>query len=203
MARIRWNLPVAGAAVLTLMVAVAAADKPGNTAAAQPSAEEMAAMMAAMSPGPQHKQLEAMLGKWNATVKMFPAPGAPPQVSKGVSVNESFLGGRYVQQSFTGEFMGMPFTGMGLTGYDNVRKQYVGMWVDTMSTGMMVTYGTCSPDGKRYEFKGEMPGPDGKMGPVRDVVRVVNDKQHVMEMWTPGPDGKEMMMMEITYDKAN
>ena len=202
MARIRWSMPVASAALVALTIASAAAQAPKDKPAAQSSAEDMAAMMAAGAPGPQHKGLESMVGKWNATVKMFEAPGAPPQVSKGVSTNEMVMGGRFVHQAFTGEFMGMPFTGMGLTGYDNLQKKYFGAWVDNMSTGMMVTYGTCSADAKTYEFKGEMPGPDGKMGPVREVVKIVSDKQHVFEMYTPGPDGKEMMMMQITYDKA-
>jgi hypothetical protein len=202
MARIRWSLPVAGVALVALMVSTAAAETPKEKPAGQPSAEEMAAMMAMGNPGAQHKQLEGMIGKWNATVKMFMAPGAPPDISKGVSVNEAVLGGRFIHQAYEGSFMGMAFKGMGLTGYDNTRKQFCGLWVDNMSTGMMVTYGTSSADGKSYEFKGEMPGPDGKLGPVREVVKIVSDKQHIMEMWAPGPDGKEMLMMEITYDKS-
>lgn len=202
MARIRWSLPIAGVALVALMAAAATADTPKDKPAGEPADAEMAAMMAMASTGPQHKQLESMVGKWNATVKMYQAPGAPPQISKGVSVNEAILGGRFIHQAYDGEFMGMPFKGVGLTGYDNARKQFCGLWIDNMSTGMMVSYGTSAADGKSYEFKAEMPGPDGKMAPVREVLKVVSDKQHIMEMWTPGPDGKEMMMMEITYDKA-
>jgi hypothetical protein len=35
--------------------------------------------------------------------------------------------------------MGMPFEGLGYTGYDNVKKQYFGTWIDSMSTGIMTS----------------------------------------------------------------
>ncbi len=93
------------------------------------SAEEkaaMEAMMKAATPGDAHKNLARMVGRWDATVKMYAQPGAPAQVSTGTSVNKLVLGGRWVQESFDGNFMGMPFSGIGYTGYDNLKKQYVG-----------------------------------------------------------------------------
>ena len=77
MARIRWRLPIAGGALLALMITAVAADAPADKAAPQPSAEDMAAMMAAMAPGPQHKQLEMMVGSVFNRVMKPPAATAP------------------------------------------------------------------------------------------------------------------------------
>jgi hypothetical protein len=169
------------------------------------SAEEKAAMDAMMkagSPGEQHKQLARMAGKWDTTVKMYQAPGAPPQVSTGVSENKLVLGGRWVQETFNGTFMGMPFSGIGYTGYDNIKKQYVGTWMDTMSTSVMQSAGTADASGKNFEFSATMDDPvTGKAVTTKSTMTVTDENHHTMEMWMPGPDGKMFKMMEISYTR--
>jgi hypothetical protein len=162
----------------------------------------MEAMMKAATPGEAHKKLEKMIGTWDATVKMYGQPGAPAQESTGISEAKSVLGGRWIQETFNGNFMGMPFSGIGYTGYDNMKKQYVGTWMDSMSTSMMTSTGTADATGKTYEFNSTMDDPmTGKSAPVKSKVTVVDDNKHVMEMWAPGPDGKMFKMMEITYTR--
>lgn len=170
----------------------------------QMSAEEkaaMEAMMKAATPGDAHKKLAEMVGTWDATVKMYQQPGAPAQVSTGTSENKLVLGGRWVQETFSGNFMGMPFSGIGYTGYDNIKKQYVGSWMDTSSTAMMTSMSTgSSADGKSWTFSSSMDDPaTGKPMPVTEKVTMVDNDHHNLEMWTPGPDGKMFKMMEISY----
>ena len=43
--------------------------------------------------------------------------------------------------------MGTPFTGHGMTGYDNVTGKYWSTWTDSMSTGIMVSEGSCDAEG--------------------------------------------------------
>src|SRR5579859_6512689 len=97
--------------------------------------DDMKTMMAAAAPGEPQKMLAKSAGTWTATVTMWMQPGTPPQVSTAQATNEMILGGRYLRSTNTGKFMGMPFEGLGLTGYDNVRKLYVNSWVDNMGTG--------------------------------------------------------------------
>jgi len=162
---------------------------------------EEEAMMKAATPGAEHKKLDTMVGTWSATVKMWPAPGAPAQESKGTATNKWVLGGRYLEQSFDGSFMGMPFHGTGYTGYDNIKKEYIGSWMDTMSTGMMTSTGHINADGT-WTFNGSMPDPmSGKDAPFEEKVTVKDKDHHVFEMMAPGPDGKMFKMMEITYTR--
>src|ERR1700682_562750 len=101
-------------------------DKPRPAAAAAPDEKaQMEAMVKAGTPGDQHKKLEHFVGTWDAKVKMWNKPGDPPTDAAGTSDSKSVLGGRFVEEHFEGTFMGQPFSGMGITGYDNVKKKYV------------------------------------------------------------------------------
>jgi Protein of unknown function (DUF1579) len=163
---------------------------------------EMDAMMKAGTPGDAHKKLSSMIGTWDAAVKMYPMkPGAPVQQSTGTSESKWVLGGRWVQEMVTGSMMGMPFYGIGYTGYDNIKKVYTGTWMDSMSTSTMLATGNMSND-KTWEFTSTMDDPmSGKSMQIKQKVTVVDDDHHVMEMWGPMPDGKMMKMMEITYTR--
>jgi hypothetical protein len=162
----------------------------------------MEAMMKAGIPGDQHKKLDAMVGSWDTKVTMWPMPGADPMTSVGTSTNTWTMGGRYLEQRFKGDFAGMPFEGLGYTGYDNVKKQYWGTWIDNMSTGMMTSVGTSASDGKTWEFTGTMADPmTGKDSMVKEKVTVTDADHHMMEMWGPGPDGKMYKSMEIAYTR--
>jgi len=191
---------LAATVLVAFTAALAFADDP--KAKAGPSQAEMEAMMKAATPGDAHKKLNAMAGTFNADVKMWMQPGAPPSGGTGVAENSWALDGRFLQQNFTGNFMGMPFSGVGYTGYDNIKKKYIGTWMDTMTTSMMISTGSANADGKSYTFTSSMDDPmTGKPSPVKETVTVLDDDHHTLEMWSPGPDGKMFKMMEIAYTR--
>ncbi len=171
----------------------------------QMTAEQKAMMEAfekAGTPGEEHKMLNGMVGTWNTVVRFYPAPGAPAMESTGVSENRWILGGRYLEGRFKGMAMGQPFEGVGYTGYDNIRKQYFGSWMDSMSTGVMMSTGWADREGKIWSFRGNMDDPlSGKSLPVESKITVVDNDKHVMEMWNPAMDGKMYRSMEIIYTR--
>jgi hypothetical protein len=192
---------LAAALVAALTATLTFADDP-KPKAAGPSQAEMEAMMKAATPGDAHKKLGAMAGTFNAEVKMWMQPGAPPVGGGGVSENSWALDGRWLEQHFTGNFMGMPFTGVGFTGYDNIKKKYVGTWMDTMTTSMMISSGVANADGKSYTFTSTMDDPmTGKSTPVKETITVIDNDHHTLEMWGAGPDGKMYKSMEIAYTR--
>jgi hypothetical protein len=160
----------------------------------------MEAMMKAGTPGDAHKNLNALVGSWNTKVTMWMVPGADPMTMDGTSETRWVMGGRYLEERFAGNFMGMPFEGLGYSGYDNVKKQYWGTWMDNMSTGMMMSTGAY--DGKAWTFKGTMADPmTGKDSTIDQKVTFADADHHMMEMWGPAPDGKIYKSMEITYSR--
>ena len=189
----------AGVLVLSSFAAFAA-DQPQKKEMSPQEKAAMEAMMRAATPGEQHKKLANLVGTWNAEVKMWNAPGAPPMVSRGVSTSTVVLGGRYVQEEFKGEFMGMPFNGIGFWGYDNAAKQYTGTWMDTASTSPMTSTGNL--EGDTYNFTSAMTDPmSGKRIESTTKMRIESGDKHVMEMWDKAPDGSPVKVMEITYTR--
>src|SRR5215207_6026826 len=113
------------AAVLCLLALPAfGQDKPKEPAAPAMGAAEMEAMQKAASPGEPHKRLARMAGDWTMTNKMWMDPSQPPMESSGTMHADVIMGGRYVQSVWSGTFMGQPFEGRGMDGYDNLAKQY-------------------------------------------------------------------------------
>lgn len=186
-------------ALLTATLAIAQDAKP-DKAAQQKAA--MDAMMKAATPGEAHKKLNAMAGTFDVKVKSWMEPGAPAMEWTGKSVNEWVLGGRWLQQRFDGTFMNMPFSGIGYTGYDNIRQMYVGTWMDSMSTSVMTSSGSVPEGGKTWSFSGMMMDPMSREAVnVDEKITVTDNDHHVLEMYGPGPDGMNFKMMEISYTR--
>jgi len=153
------------------------------------------------TPGAPHKMLAGMAGGWNTTIKSWMEPNKPPMESKGTCEQKMILGGRFLQQEFTGDMMGSTFTGIGVTGYDNHTKKYVSTWMDSMGTAILFFEGTASADGKTITQESHYDDPI--KGPMkwRSVTKIVNDNTHVFEMYGTAKKGKEEKMMEITYTR--
>jgi hypothetical protein len=195
----RKKLALAGVTLLVCLTLIADEKPAAKKMDMDPAMME--AMMKAGMPGPAHKMLDGMAGSWDTKVTSWMMPGSEPMVSNGTSENKWIMGGRYMEQRFKGDFMGMPFEGLGYTGYDNVKKQYFGTWVDNMSTGMMTSVGT-GGSGNTMTFKGTYADPmTGKDVTCEEKVTVIDNDHTVFEMWAPGPDGKMFKSMEITYSR--
>lgn len=153
-----------------------------------------------MTPSEPHKMMASWNGTWQGDMTMWMEPGAPPTNSTTTSINKMVMGGRYQQSTHTGNFMGAPFNGMSTLAYDNVKKVFISTWIDNMGTGLMVLEGPWDSTSKTITLKGKMVDPSvGKEVDVRETFRIVDNDNHVMEMFGTGPDGKEMKTMEIKY----
>jgi hypothetical protein len=168
------------------------------------SATMMKNWMAYSTPGEMHKMMAGWDGTWDGDITMWHAPGAPPETSKGTAVNKMIMGGRYQESIHTGNMMGMPFEGKSTMAYDNAKKTFISTWVDNMGTGIMTMEGKWDDATKSITQTGKCVDPSAgtdKEMDVRQVLKVVDDKNHVFEMYGPGPDGKEFKMMEIKMTK--
>ncbi|MGI9013544.1 MAG: DUF1579 domain-containing protein [Phycisphaerales bacterium] len=152
------------------------------------------------NPSEEHAMLAKLAGEWECDVKWWFAPGMPPESSPGTASFEMILDGRYLLQTFNGNWDGQEFTGNGLMGYDRMNKQYQSVWVDSFGTGM--GFSTGQGDGHTIELKGVMPDMMlGKNIEVKEIQRMVDADTMVFEMYTPGPDGNMFKSMEITYTR--
>lgn len=165
------------------------------------TAEEMKAWMEYSTPGPVHEMLSKSDGEWNADITFWMAPGAPPQTASGTCVNKMILGGRYQQSNHSGIMMGMPFEGMMILGFDNIKKVLQSTWVDNMGTGIMNMTGTWDNASNSATFTGSMTDPmTGKDCQVREVFKIIDNNNQVLEMYD-NKTGTETKTMEIKYTR--
>jgi hypothetical protein len=174
--------------------------------AAAPGKPDEAAMMAAMAKQAEvtdnHKKLKALVGKWQTTSRMWSAPDQPPVETKGTAEKRLILGDRFVQEEYKGTVMGKPFSGQGLTGYDNNKQKFTNTWTDTMSTSLFTTEGTADASGKDLVLTGTSFCPIEKRNKsYRQVLHIDSDKKHTLEMFEVGADGKENKTMEVVYTR--
>jgi len=162
----------------------------------------MAAWQASMTPSAGHKRLESIVGKWRTKTTLTMDPGAPPEVTTGRSEHRWVLGGRHVEQRYTGAMMGMPFEGLGYTGYDNAQGKYVGTWMDSFGTGVMSSIGVGRPKDDALDFDAQAYDPSGKPMNFRCKLRVKDRNRHSFEMWAHAPNGKLFRTMIVEYTRA-
>lgn len=175
-------------------------------------AEMMKQMMELAKLGENHKLLSSLDGTWSYTVKMWMDgdTSKKPMESKGTAVRKSIMEGRYVEMDVTGK-MNMPgadgkpkamtFKGHGMEGYDNVKKKFVGTWMDNMSTGIMTAEGDYDAATKTFTYTGEIEAIPGMKQKIREVFKLT-DKDHMVFEWyeTRGP--QEVKTMQIDYTRA-
>lgn len=186
-----------------LVLPSALADEKAAPAAASAAQDEMMkSWVAYATPGAPHKALEGLAGSWTVATKYWMAPGAPPIEAAGTSENKMILGGRYLEQRYESTMMGQPFSGIGVTGYDNYKKRFVGSWVDSMGTGILTNSGTADKTGKKITFWGSMDDPHEKRTmKAKSVVTIVDADHHTYEAWHALPDGKMTKDLEIHYTR--
>ncbi len=151
------------------------------------------------TPGEPHKLFASLAGSWITKTKEWMEPGKPPTETTGSAEMKMLLDGRFLYQEFTGQMMGQAFSGIGIDAYDNIRKKYVTVWMDTMGTGFFMMEGTASADGKIITLTGQHPEPGGGNMTHRAIWKIVDSNTQTFDMYGAHHGGKEMKIMEITY----
>lgn len=174
-----------------------------------PAPAKMAEMMVkwqkTTAPGEHHQALEAFVGEWNTAIKMWMGgPGTPPAESTGTASVKWVLGGRYVQEMFSGTMMGQPYEGIGYTGYDNYKNMYVFSWIGNQSTEMLTGMGMTDPSKKVFTFYGQMDEAmlDVSGRTVKYVTKIINEDKHVFQIIDLHA-GEDYKVIEIVYTRKS
>ena len=154
-------------------------------------------------PTKQHADMAHEVGVWDAEVTIWMDPDAEPQKSKAVESNK-MLGKMWLMSKFEGEFGGEKFVGASATGYDPIKKKYVGGWVDSMSPFMSKMEGEYDEDSETLTMMGE--GIDcmtGKSMKSKLVTTYEGDDKKTFEMYrqADGGEDKWTKMMEAKYTR--
>ena len=181
-----------------------------SAAQAAPDMQQMMKQMMELAKlNENHKLLTSLNGTWSFTVKswMDGDTSKKPEESKGTAVRKSIMDGRYVAMDVTGNMemadpdgkkKSLTFKGHGMEAYDNVKKKFVGTWMDNMGTGIMMSEGDYDPATKTFTYTGEIEAIPGMKQKIREVVKL-DDKDHMTMEWYEDRQGKETKTMEIDY----
>ena len=182
------------------IVARAREDGAGGPQLTPEQIKEMQAYQEAGEVTQKQRDLATFQGTWDAVVDFWMAPGAPPNVSKGTEERTMMLGGRYMRCAFESDFMGMPFQGEMMLGFDNVLGVWQSNWCDSMSTAMMRGTGTENKDGSINWTFVETNPVTKSLQETWGFGRDVSEDKQVMEFWKK-VDGKDVKIMQITFTR--
>lgn len=187
----------------------------GDHAQGQPSAAQQAKMMEnfaeATTMNAHHSKMKMFVGEWDVVAKHWMQPGTEPNVSKAESDCELVMGGRYVRQTYegiiefpdaTGKMTKHDFKGESMMGYDNVKKQYVSTWVDTMSTGIWMEHGQWDDKENGFVMYSDFIDPMTRQpARTKSIHKFMGKDKMVSEMHKMNGPGQWFKELELTYTR--
>jgi Protein of unknown function (DUF1579) len=148
---------------------------------------------------PEIDVLKKWVGTWEATIESTGRDGKP--VTNAAKATAKLSGGRWLVTDFDGTFLGAPFIGHEVLGYDPVAKKYLLNWVDSAASSFSTGEGVYNPQTKTLTLS--VTGRDdatGKLVTWRQV-DIWKDADH--HDWTlraiSAKDAKEHIQMTIRY----
>ncbi|MBL0920767.1 MAG: DUF1579 family protein [Phycisphaerales bacterium] len=189
---------------LLIIVAVGLMAGPAVAQDQEPDAAAlMEAYAAASRPGKHHQMLQPLIGTWKTTTRAWVAPGAEP-IETGGKVQKSWdLDNRFIREELSGETPMGPYHGVGYLGFDNATKQYQGVWLSSMSTGMIHYTGTMNEDGTKLTARGQEADPStGMMLDFEMTITMDGPDKHTLEFWYLLPENQKMKAFEIVHERS-
>jgi len=152
-------------------------------------------------PGPVHERLSDLAGKWDVAIQY--KLGEKVQDGKATCEAKWILDGRFLQQDYHSRFQGKPFHVLQILGYDNQKKKFIELMMDTMSTSVLHNEGEISEDGKVITNQGESRDPMTKK-PIKLRTRyTISDRDHfTLEWYRVDEGGKEEKTVTLRHSRT-
>ncbi|MEM7163998.1 MAG: DUF1579 family protein, partial [Planctomycetota bacterium] len=150
----------------------------------------------------EHAELAKTCGDYTFVGELHMMPGQPPQEMTGTAKRTMIMNGYYLQEDFKSTFMGQPFEGRLIHGYDTINKEHVSVWIDCHSPYMTISRGNKKADA--LSLVGMMPDMmSGNLKKTRSVVKVEDQGKITYSSYdiAGGEGDKDRLTMKITYKK--
>ena len=165
--------------------------------------QDMEACILAATPGKMHEHLAKAIGTWEGKCLTWMPGASEPMESECTMTVTPMMDGRFIKTEFSGNMPGMgPYTGFGISGFNNVTQKFTSIWIDNQGTGIASGTGELASDGKttNWQLTGQCPIQKGPVT-LRQIETITGENTRTMEMFGPDPKtGKEgqMMRLELT-----
>jgi hypothetical protein len=155
-------------------------------------------------PQAEHQWLTKLAGDWTIESEVKMAPDQPAEKYKGTESVRA-LGGIWMLADGQGEMPGGGTAYMQMMlGYDPLKKRYVGTWIGSMMSTMMIYDGEMDAAGKVLTLNTEGPSMsgDGTTTKYQDIIEVRSDDHRVLTSRMQGDDGKWTEFMTAHYRRT-
>jgi Protein of unknown function (DUF1579) len=169
--------------------------------AVQSAASLFAQGAAKAAADPETDVLKQWVGEWDAVIESTGRDGKP--VTSKAKASVKLLGTRWLITDFDGTFLGAPFIGHEVLGYDPIAKKYVLNWIDLQATTFATGEGQYDPQTKTLALNLTGRNDATKTAVNWRQVDIWKDADH--HEWTirvgSPKDGKEQTQITIRYGR--
>lgn len=203
-----WGAPGAGAGAPDFQMPQIGS-RPNAAPGTAPSAPAAAPAQPSLPMPPDEPPLAAseakevmlrMVGDWKIEVREHNGQPEPQSTTSGTSSYAMALGGRFVQETFKGEFGGRPVAGLGHTAFDTQRSYFTKSWLDSTSAAITTALGTWNSVSETITFAGLYGDGPGAVE-VRVTLAFTEDGM-LYTLMSPGAGGEMVKAYEISYVRA-
>ena len=129
-------------------------------------------------------------------------PGMPAMPPTTMTQTDAMTcDGRWLHSTSKGNFMGMPYEGHGLLGFDPTTDEFVSIWVDNFAPKIGILRGTQDANTKIITYRGETIGPAGQPVDTTNTARFQDADHWTMETKSVTKDGKAAGTMKMQYTR--
>jgi len=153
------------------------------------------------APTPEHDWLTQLTGEWESTVESFMGPDQPSTTSTGTETVRS-IGGFWIVAENNSSAMGVSYTGVLTIGYDPEEEQFVGTWIDSMTSLLWHYEGSLDPARRVLTLHTEGPGMTGEICQFRETIELKSADHKVFTSQMLQEDGEWFTMMKAEYRRV-
>ena len=166
-------------------------------------AQSSAPASAPKTPARDQEWLKQLVGEWDVQFKMYMQPDQPPVEAAGTDSVHT-LGDYWIIADTKTKMMGSPYHGRLSLGYNALKNQFNGTWIDSFGGQLWVYKGTLNDAGDTMTLETEGPsltqGPD-KTARYKEVIQITGKDSRTFTSTTETEDGKWMKIVSIEYHR--
>lgn len=151
-----------------------------------------------VKPGPEHKSLQKMEGAWDVAITIL---GGIKTVGEATFKME--CGGLWLHSDLRFALGPIKIQTKSTETFDPVKKKYISVQVDSMTTAPSILEGTYDEQGTTLTSTGEARDFNGESEQIKSVTKHVDDDHVVVAVYRVFPDGKERKHLTIEYTRRN
>ena len=146
-----------------------------------------------------HKKIRKIKGKYDEAIKWWRAPGAAPDESSAWANTDWEVEGRFMIQRIEGRWLGSPFKGIAILGYDNATEEFTAVWMDNLGSNMMFSRGKAYESCETITMRGQhLDIITGETVQATTLLQMPDRKGETkLEMFRTGPDGADFKFLEV------